>query len=230
MKVLFLIKKLMLVGIMGTVIIAGIYFVFIRPWIFRMGCTKEEVKISMPGDELVKEANYGYTQAVTVDTPREFVWKYLIQVGYKRGGWYNLDFVNRAADKDYFYENNKSAERIIPELQNLKEGDKIYFVPAMPPFEVIDLKKNDYMLMAASDDKGGRVTWVYQLKDIGNNKTRLYVRWISREDNTFSAKMLNLLIVEPGGAGIQQSLNLKGIKKRAEKEYFSSSQNNFETN
>lgn len=222
MKVLFLIKKLMLIGIIGTVVIAVIYFAFIRPWIFRMGCTKEEIKMSMQGDELVKEANYAYTQAVTVNAPREYVWKYLIQVGYKRGGWYNLDFVNRAADKNYFYENSKSAERIIPELQNLTEGDKIYFVPVMPPFEIIDLKDSEHMLMAAKDEKGYRNTWIYQLKDIGDNKTRFYVRWISREDNTFSAKMFNLLVVEPGGAGIQQSLNLKGIKRRAEREYLNS--------
>jgi hypothetical protein len=35
----------------------------------------------------------------------------------------------------------------------------------------------------------------------------------------FIAKLMNYIIVEPGGSGIQQRLNMKGIKSRSEASY-----------
>ena len=213
-----IIKKLVVVGLIAALIIAAIYFIFVRSWILRMGVTDEELKVSMPGDGLVNSSSMGYTQAITINAPKENVWAYLVQVGYKRGGWYNWDFINGTFIKDYFYENNKSADRVIPELQNLKQGDKIYLVPQLG-LDVSELKQNESMLLTGKEGEKYIVAWSYMLKEIDKDKTRLYVHWSSELSDSPLMKLFNLVVIEPGGAGIQQSQMLRGIKQRAESDY-----------
>lgn len=219
MRFLSFFKRFLVIVIPVCLIVALIYFLFIRPWILHMGATSSEAKMSMPGDNLVSSPNCKYTQAVTVKAPKEFVWGYVVQMGYRRAGWYNWDFINRLAAKDYFYENNKSTDRIIPELQTLKKGDKLQITPQAPAFDVADLKKEEYMLLTGNDKDKYIVRWTYMLKEVDKDTTRLYVRWESNLGDSFMIKAMNLLITEPGGAGIQQSQNLRGIKSRAEKDY-----------
>lgn len=210
-------RKLALFGFAALMIIAAIYFTFIRPSILRMGLADDELEMPMPGDGLVASPSLKYSQAITIDAPKEKVWAYLIQVGYKRAGWYNWDFINRALVKDYFYENNKSADRIIPELQNLKQGDKIYLAPSIA-LDVSELDRNQSMLLTAKENGKYIIAWSYMLKETDVGKTRLYVRWSSDLPGGMAMKLFNLLITEPGGVGIQQAQMLKGIKQRAEAE------------
>ena len=193
------------------------YMLLVRPWILQMGTTPEERSMLLPGDNLVIEPNLHYTQAVTINAPSEVVWSYLIQVGYRRGGWYNWDSFNRMSGKDYFYENNKSAARIIPELQDLKTNDKIYLTPQIG-MDVHELKKNQSMVLTGYDNGRYLVAWTFYLQKIDANQTRLIVRWNSRLGEGWAFNLINRLVVEPGGVGIQQILMLRGIKKRCEAE------------
>lgn len=214
-----LMKKLAIIGIVALAAAASAYFLIVRPWIMRMGATAEEVRMALPGDGLVASPGMKYTQAVTIHAPKEMVWAYIVQMGYKRAGWYNWDFINRLADKAYFYENGKSADRVIPELQDLEKGGKIAIAPQMPAFDVTELEKYKHLLLTGKEGDRYTVTWVYSLKELDKDRTRLCVRWTSDISPSFMAKAFDLLITEPGGAGIQQSQNLRGIKKRAEKEF-----------
>ncbi len=217
MGFLSLIKKLMPIVCVVVGILALSYFVFIRSRLLRLGATAEEVSLPMPGDQLVLSPNMKYMQAVTIDAPRDIVWKYLIQVGYKRGGWYNLDFINRMTAEDYFYENNKSAERIIPELQNLSEGDKIYLNPQLG-MDVSMLKTNEVMLLTGSEYDKYVASWVYKLDKVDEDTTRMLVRWNSNTGSNLFLKIVNLVIMEPASS-IQQAFMFKGMKRRVEKEY-----------
>lgn len=218
MMFLQLIKKIMPFALIAGIVLLIAYHFFIRPWMFRMGAANEEVTRAMPGDGMVASPGSKYTQAITINAPKDIVWAYVIQMGYRRGGWYNLDFINRMASKEYFYENNKSADRVIPELQNLKTGDKINVTPQLG-FEVVELKKNDYMLMTAKEGDKCLITWVYEISEIDANTSRLRVRWVSNPGDGLILKLLNYFIIDPGGAGIQQRLNMKGIKIRSEADY-----------
>jgi hypothetical protein len=197
------------------IIVISIYFLIVRPIIMRLGTTVEERIMKLPGDGLVVNPNQSYTQAITINAPASVVWAFLVQVGYKRAGWYNWDFINRLSSKNYFYENNKSSDRIIPELQNLKEHDQIYLTPVIP-MDVYELKKNETMVLTGNKNGKYLVTWTYYLRELSADRTRLIVRWNSRLGEGFMFNLINKIIIEPGGAGIQQSLMLKGIKKRAE--------------
>ena len=190
----------------------------VRPWIMQLGTTDQEVSALMPGDGLVLNPNMKYTQAITINAPREIVWAYLVQVGYQRAGWYNWDFINRMADPNYFYEGDRSANRIIPELQQLREGDKLFLTPQLG-MDVEKLQPNETLILTGRDNERYLVVWTYWLQDLGNDNTRLLVRWTSNQNEGPGLKVFNFLIIEPGGAGIQQSQMLQGIKARAQLEF-----------
>lgn len=57
--------------------LAAIYGVAMRPWHLRWGATREEVHRPMAFDDLIPQANYFATRAVTVAAPPEIVWKYV---------------------------------------------------------------------------------------------------------------------------------------------------------
>lgn len=216
--ILRFIRHMLPYAAIGLVILIALYAIVIRPWIFRIGATTSEVKAKMAGDELVVGADSGYTQAITINAPPSFIYPYIVQMGMKRGGWYNLDFINRMAGKNYFYENNASASRIIPQLQGVKTGDKISIAPGLD-FTVKEEVKNDHLLLAAMDGDHAKVTWNYTLKRINDKNTRLIVRWKSISDKDLMMRLINYFVIDPGGSGIQQRLNMKGIKKRAERDY-----------
>ena len=108
----------------AVMVVAGIvYALVIRPWQLRRGATDAEVRRSLPGDDLVPDPKCGYTQAVTIKAPVSEVWPWLVQIGYKRAGWYSHDLLHRlmgiAGSVD---DERRSAKRIIPELQDLGRG------------------------------------------------------------------------------------------------------------
>jgi len=200
------------------VVLAIVYMGLLRPWILRMGATDAEVAAPMPGSTLVSNPTVAYTQAITINAPKEMVWPYLVQVGYRRAGWYNWDFINRMAGPGYFYEGNKSADRVIPELQHLNPGDNIFLTPVLG-MEVEEIQPNQVLMLTGKENDRYLVVWTYLLKDLGDNRTRLLVRWTANQNEGTVMKIFNLLVIEPGGAGIQQSQMLRGIKSRAERDF-----------
>ena len=210
--------KTVVYGLLLLIIFVSIYSLFLRDVWVNKGITKTEKNMEMPGDGYVKNPDTVYEQAITINTPPEYVWSYLIQVGYKRAGWYNWDFINRLAADNYFYKNDKSAERVIPELQDLNQGDKISIVPDIS-FLVEEINENDHLLLTGVEEDEYVVTWAYKLNKVQENKTRLIVKWQSDIGDGFLFNLMNYVITEPAGAGIQQWEMLKGIKQRAERDY-----------
>ncbi|HKL13481.1 MAG TPA: hypothetical protein VJ907_07735 [Halanaerobiales bacterium] len=210
--------KLIVYGLLLFIIFASLYSLFLRDLWVNKGITKTERRMELPGDNYVENPDTVYQQAITINAPADVVWAYLIQVGYQRAGWYNWDFINRWAADNYFYKGNSSANNIILELQSLKEGDNISILPEIA-FKVEKLKKNNHLLLTAKEGEDYVVTWAYDLRILQDDMTRLMVRWQSDIGEGFLFDLMNYVITEPGGAGIQQWEMLKGIKKRAERDY-----------
>ncbi|MFZ5351147.1 MAG: hypothetical protein ACOZCL_00335 [Bacillota bacterium] len=218
MRFFKILMRLFFAGIGAALIFLALYVTILRPWSLKMGATAEELNMTLHGDELIEKADFQYTQAITIDAPKDIVWAYLKQVGYKKAGWYNIDWINGLAVKDFFYEGGKSADRIIPELQDLKAGDTIHINPYVG-FPVIELEDKGHMLMAAAEDGKTTVTWLFQLEEIDTDTTRLITRWKNLKlSEGFSGIIMNI-ISEVGGPLIQQPVMLRGLKKRAEAEY-----------
>ncbi len=102
-------------GIAATVA-AGValYVYLIRPWHLSWQTTPEEASQPMPGDDLVPNPTIALTRAVTIEAPPAQVWPWLVQMGYRRAGWYSYDF---------FDNDGVHVDRILPEFQDLKVGD-----------------------------------------------------------------------------------------------------------
>jgi hypothetical protein len=214
----------------GAATVALVFVLILRQWRQPRSATREEVRATLPGDDLVPNPRTGYTQAITIHAPPGNVWPWLIQVGYRRAGWYTYDWFYKLIKSDEFVDGH-SSNRIVPELQNLKVGDEIAIFAA-GPFKVAVLEPNRTLVLLArvdfttgkpfelADPMPGNFlnnSWVFVLEKVDANTTRLVVRY--RMD--YSPSMLNKLaysIPTDGGALIFQPKMLQGIKERAEKQ------------
>ena len=215
--------------VLAIVVIVGVYLLWLRPRSLRWGATDAELRGSLPGDDLVPNVKVGYTQVITVNAPPEEVWPWQVQIGYARGGWYTYDWFYKLTGSADFYDGDRSAERIIPELQDLKVGDTIDLARGMS-FEVVALEPNRVLVLLArvDVDTGERfelsdtmpanylnISWVYALEEIDENSSRLIVRW--HGDTTPGlGNALAINVPAEAGALIMQPKLLKGIKVRAE--------------
>ena len=83
----------------------------LRARYLRWGATGDEVKLALPGDELVPNADLTATRAVTVRTSADGVWPWIAQLGQGRGGFYSYDFLENLAGCDIH-----SAGRIVARM------------------------------------------------------------------------------------------------------------------
>jgi hypothetical protein len=227
-------KRMILIQVLGIlvlvmVVVSAAYLVVLRPRSHRWGATDAELGRSLPGDDLVPTVKMGYTQGITIKAPPEEVWPWLVQIGYQRAGWYTYDWMYTFLGGADFYDGSRSADRIIPELQDLKVGDKIK-INKQASFDVVTLEPNRMLaLLARVDLDTGEyfeladtmpadyvnMGWVYFLEEVDKNATRLIVRW--RGDYSPGlASALGVGIPIEVGALIMQPKTLKGIRARAE--------------
>jgi hypothetical protein len=219
------------IGIGIAVGVAGfVYALVIRPWQSRHGATDAEVRRSLPGDDLVPSPKSGYTQAITIGAPRSEVWPWLVQIGYKRAGWYSHDFLHRLVGiAGCVDDERRSAKRIIPELQDLGVGDVIEIAPGMG-YTVEGLEPEQALILYSILDthkwesvssngplpeKYLRSGWLWFLEETDERTTRLIVR--VRSD--YSPGMLTTLstrISDALGRMVMQPKTLRVLKQRAE--------------
>ena len=191
--------------ILASMIVFVIYLVVIRPWQLRWGATDEEVSRRMPGDDVVKHPSFVATRAVTIRATPADIWPWILQIGCKRAGFYSIDWIDNAGIP--------SAERIIPELQQMNVGD---FVPMTPDGKngmwVKDAEAHTYILWW---DKKGNSTWLWQLSPLDDKQTRLITRLRVLYDWTMPW-VLYYLLQEIGDIVMMRKCML-GIRRRVEK-------------
>jgi hypothetical protein len=91
-----------------------VYALLVRPRLLTWGATRGEATGAYPGDELIPGPAHSSTMASTLPAPPERVWPWLAQMGYDRAGWYSWDRLDHGGQP--------SADRIVPQWQNLAEG------------------------------------------------------------------------------------------------------------
>ena len=72
----------------GLIIALAAYLVVYRPLQLHGGATREEVVRAMPGDEIQPRPIFDATRAITIGAAPDRIWPWLVQIGYKRAGWY----------------------------------------------------------------------------------------------------------------------------------------------
>ena len=96
-----------------------------RPRMLRWGTTAEEASEPLPGDDRTPDPRLQSTRAVTINTPPEQAWPWLMQMGIGRAGFYTHDWVERLMFRAQYVEGRHSATRIHPELPPLNVGDTV---------------------------------------------------------------------------------------------------------
>lgn len=177
-----------------------------RSWHLRWGATDAEVDGQMPGDEIVSNASFNATRAITIAAPLERVWPWIVRMGYRRAGFYTYDLLDNAG--------YASADQILVQFQPPKIGDWIpmtHNVNATTAFKVRAFLTNRWLLWEKLDS-----TWAWTLTPRPGGQTRLITRLKQRypwEAPTMA--LFTLLLLEFGDFPMMRRM-LQGIKVRAE--------------
>jgi hypothetical protein len=190
---------------LAAVAAAGLVYGWIlRPWHLHWGATLEEAAGPVAGDELMPEPGVVATRAIEIDAPPSAIWPWLVQMGPGRGGAYTYDWIERRLGIDIH-----NADRIIPELQNLKVGDEIPMSGYAMRVERLDPEQ-------AMVVRSGNHAWVWSFELRPADR---HTRLISR--NRFDTALLPLRdklaypVIEPGSWVMERKM-LRTIRQRAE--------------
>jgi hypothetical protein len=200
-----------IVGILGALVaIVLLYLLVIRPWHKNWGANDKDIKRQMIGDDLVENPIDITTRAITIRAKPENIWPWFKQMGYKRGGMYSYDWVDRLLG----ILDRPSAERIMPEFQHLEVGDVIPLgKPPNWPVKAITPNKS---LLLDIRDKGIHITWSFLLEEVDEYHTR----FILRIRQYLASKIFSIILSFPimdFGSFLMTRKFLLGIKRRAEK-------------
>jgi len=198
----------------------GAYFLLFRPWQRRWGATDEEVKRTLPGDEIVPEADAVETRVVTVKASPATIWPWLVQIGQGRAGYYSYEQL-----ENLFGLKMKNAESINPDWQHLQVGDIIRAEPGGKGFKVYILEPERALVLGGRKGEAGvfegftqmspAFSWAFILVPLDSERTRLISRWRGLSQPSLWNKFTGNFI-EPIDFLMTRRM-LLGIKKRAEK-------------
>jgi hypothetical protein len=187
----------------------ALYLVVLWPWMQQWGTTPAERLRPLPGDALVADANVQSTRAILVRAPAAEVWRWLVQIGEDRAGFYSYTWL-----ENLFGARIRNADRVHPEWQTLRAGD---LVRAVPPGYLGD----------ALDPPGWRVSaiepgrwfvlggWgVFLVEPTGAATSRVIVRTRFRDD-TWWGPAVTRLAFGPVHFVMERRM-LQGIRDRAE--------------
>lgn len=196
---------------LGEVVVTSPLFMLaplLRPWHLRWGATDDDVAAGMPGDEILRDASFNGTRAITVDAPPEAVWPWLVQIGRGRAGWYSYDFFDNGS--------RPSADRILPEFQHPHVGDWVPMastVTEATAFKIKAFEANEWLLWEKPDS-----TWAWRLIALEDGRTRLVSRLKARYAwrESIGGALISLVLLEFADFPMIRRL-LLNVKRRAER-------------
>jgi len=192
-------------------------------WLGRTyGATPEERRRSLPGDDLCVAPQATTTHAMTIDAPPEYVWPWLVQMGWGRGQWYTARWVDRLL----FPANGPSAHRLVAEWQQLRVGDRIldgapemecaFVVRKLEPDRHLVLHSREHLPPGWAEKYGAAIdwSWAFVLDRLPGDRTRflfrsrfhLEPRWI---------EAFYLAVIVPADFVMARQM-LRGVRARAE--------------
>ena len=182
-----------------------IYELFLKSIISTWGASKEEVLMPMAGDD--KTLNISSTRAILINESKSEVWKWLIQLGADRGGFYSYDFIENAMGYKTRHQNLIKAEFKTIAVGDVIRGSIDESSSIIPyNFRVLLVEPEEMFVL----DKWG----TFLLKEVNKRQTRLIIRTQEAAGNNLWLKVFNYLIVPLHF--IMERRTLMGIKERVE--------------
>ena len=184
-----------------------LYRRYLRRRVLNWGATAEEVARRLPGDELLESADIVATRAIGIDAPPSTIWPWLVQMGPGRAGAYTYDWI-----ENLFGLNMHSADRIVPEWQQLEVGDVLRSAEGRPGMRVEILEPESAL---SNRSEAGDWVWTFMLSP-EDGSTRLISRNRISMEGAAAGQRLGMLVMEPGSLIMERKM-LRGIKERSER-------------
>lgn len=204
-----------LAGVGGIGALAA-YVLTVRPWHLRWGATDDELTEILPGDDVKPDAGIQVTHAVTINAPAEEIWKWLVQIGQERGGFYSHDWLENVFGLEI-----RNTDQIKAEWQELKVGDFVRSARKgwlggrfddKAGWFVVEIEPNRVLVLRDEIEKG---SWAFVLKPFGENQTRFIVRARGDAASSFTKKALHYGLFEPAHFIMERKMLLT-LKEKAE--------------
>lgn len=152
-------------------------FALVRRASLRWGASDAEVRMALPGDDLLPEPDLVATRAISIDASPAEVWPWIAQVGQNRGGFYSYDWLENLVGVDI-----RTADRIVPDLQVRAVGDVVNLAPEVA-LSVAALEAERHLVLRGAVAVDGTsagapydFTWAFVLLRRSDGSTRLVVR------------------------------------------------------
>jgi hypothetical protein len=172
-------RVLSLATVFATLLMA--FLLFVRPWYRTWGATAEELRRSLPGDEIIPRAADQETRAITIHTPMTQVWPWLAQLGQDRGGFYSFDLLENLVGCQM-----PTDDRLRLDRQSWRVGDKLWMCPANKTggigFPILRVYAAGRALGFGTRASGTSVSapddgsWSFVLEPVDASTTRLLIR------------------------------------------------------
>jgi hypothetical protein len=198
----------MLPTLVIAITLVVVYWFPIRRWMRHWGAAWSDLTRVMAGDGIVVDPPFSYTEAIIVNARPEHIWPWLVQMGYQRGGLYSYDWLDRL----FGFLDRPSADRILPEFQNLAVGDAIP-LPRGRRWPVAVLEPCRALVLDMRSMDGFDWVWQFALYAVDEQRTRLVSRSHVRPLNIWA--WLFMLPLEPASFLMTRRM-LLGLKERAE--------------
>ena len=181
-----------------------VYLSLLYPWMTRWGITDAEVMMALPGDGAEPGTVITSTRGVTVHAPASEVWKWVVQLGQERAGFYSNDWLENLVLSDIH-----NADEIRPEWQSHQQGDRVLGAGGAI------YRQNEFWSIRVYEE--GKATYLWGaivVLPVDAQTSRLYVRtynlpspWVAGTISKISYDWIHF-VMERG--------MLLGIKARAE--------------
>ncbi len=173
----------------------------------------DDDKRSLPGDGILPDCKYGITYHRNIEAPVSIVWRYLMQLGCERAGWYSIDALDNGG--------KKSIDHLVEGWESRRVGDQIAAVPSLDYFfDVLEVEKEKHFIIGGGTTKLGspfKMTWSFVLEPIGEDATHLVNRARMESGPPWKEGLLGKVFYPPVH-GLMQTTQLNTIKEYAERD------------
>ena len=201
-------KRKILLAFLGVALVfAGLAIYASR----QVRATPDERARILAGDDLIPRPIGSVNHSITIRRPPRDVWPWLAQMGSDRAGWYAYDFIDNGG--------HPSAERILPDLQNIHVGSVFPALPGVKDVFVVAQCEREHSLVLSWRLPNGQhqTTWAYILDEPQPGQTRLIVRGrVASGYRPFGLPEWFATRVGPVAHLVMQRKQLLGIARRAE--------------
>ena len=161
-----IVKSVVILAFM-TLLQLAIYDLILKPIITTWGATEAEVSMPMAGDD--SRLKISSTRAIQISAEKSEVWKWLIQLGADRGGFYSYYFIEKAMGYETRHQQNITAEFSQLVVGDLVRGsiDQQKSIIAYN-FRVLQVKSGEEFVL----DQWGS----FALTQVNSRQTRLIIR------------------------------------------------------